>query len=98
MQDGILDPEEVYGPFPMDVRARPESLLARMERKRGLSVPSLSCPTLVVCGDEFREQRGRAIADLYGSQLWDFPGLDHWGLVRDSRVPATIARFLNCSS
>jgi hypothetical protein len=43
----------VYGSFPSDMRARPESLFARAERKRGISVPSLPCPSLVIYGDEF---------------------------------------------
>lgn len=50
---GSFDPEKVYGPFPAGVRSRPESALARGERKRGISVPSLPCPSLVISGDEF---------------------------------------------
>jgi pimeloyl-ACP methyl ester carboxylesterase len=91
---GTFDPEAVYGPFPAGVPARPESSLARGERKRGVSVPSLPCPSLVIYGDEFRVERGTAIARLYGSEERDFPGLDHWDLVRDRRVREAIAGFL----
>ena len=31
---------------------------------------------------------------LYGSEGYDVPGLDHWGLVRDGRVREEIIRFL----
>lgn len=77
---GVFDPEEVYGRFPAAIPARPESLYARAERKRGISVPSLPCPSLVVYGDDYRDERGRRVAALYGSQELDFPGLNHWGL------------------
>jgi pimeloyl-ACP methyl ester carboxylesterase len=92
--EGLFDPEELYGPFPVGIRARPESLLARAERKRGISVPSLPCPSLVIVGDVFRDERGQRIADLYGSEVADFPGLDHWGLILDDRVRETISRWL----
>jgi pimeloyl-ACP methyl ester carboxylesterase len=88
---GTFDPEATYGPFPDGVRARPESAVARAERKRGISVPSLSCPSVVVYGNEFPDDRGRAIAALYGSETLEFPDLDHWRLVLDRRVPETLA-------
>jgi len=91
---GTFDPEAAYGSFPEDAPARPESALARAERKRGISVPQLPCPSLVIYGDEFRDERGASIAQLYGSEERDFPGLDHWGLVRDRRVREAIADFL----
>jgi hypothetical protein len=69
-------------------------LFARAERKRGISVPSLPCPSLVIYGDEFREERGLTLVSLYGSEGYDAPGLDHWGLVRDRRVREEIIRFL----
>jgi pimeloyl-ACP methyl ester carboxylesterase len=94
LTNGTFDPEEVYGAFPPGVAARPESSLARAERKRGISVPSLPCPSLVVYGDDFREERGTAIARLYGSIERAFPGLDHWDLVRHRRVREAIADFL----
>jgi hypothetical protein len=76
------------------MRARLESLLARAERKRGVSVPSLPCPALVVSGDEFPEDRGRQLAAYYGADELAFPGLDHWGLVLDARVPEALAERL----
>ena len=93
-EPGTFDPEEVYGPFPRGMGARPESLLARAERKRGVSVPRIPCPSLVVVGDEFREERGAPVAELYGSKLIDFPGLGHWDLVRAPEVRTAVADFL----
>ncbi len=92
--DGSLDPEAVYGRFPAGIRARPESARARGERKRGISVPRLPCPSLVVFGDSFRDERGTRVAQLYGSDELDLPGLDHWDLVLDERVRSAIARWL----
>jgi pimeloyl-ACP methyl ester carboxylesterase len=92
---GAFDPEVAYGRFPTGVRARPESSFARAERKRGISVPRLSCPSLVVAGDDFAEERGRRVAELYGSHYLSFPGLNHWGLVLDPRVPEMIARIIS---
>jgi pimeloyl-ACP methyl ester carboxylesterase len=92
--DGLFDPEAVYGPFPPGVWSRPESIRARGERKRGLSVPAVPCPALVVYGHEFPEERGRALVALYGAEELSFPDLDHWGLVLDARVRQAIARWL----
>jgi pimeloyl-ACP methyl ester carboxylesterase len=94
MTTGTFDPEAVYGPFPTDVPARTESSLARSERKRGISVPNLPCPSLVIYGEDFRQERGMAIARLYGSEERDFAGLHHWDLVRDGTVREAIADFL----
>jgi pimeloyl-ACP methyl ester carboxylesterase len=94
MSLGMFDPEAVYGRFPAGLEARPESSLARSERKRGISVPSLPCPSLVIYGDAFRDERGKPIASLYCSEERDVPGLDHWDLVHDRRVREAIADFL----
>ena len=93
-QAGTFDPEQTYGRFPESMRARPESSLARAERKRGISVPALPCPALVVSGDDFPDERGTALARLYGADHLSFPGLDHWALVLDPRVRAAVARYL----
>ena len=94
LEPGTFDPQDVYGRFPPGIRPRPESRLARSERKRGVSVPSLPCPTLVVYGDEFGEARGRALARVYSSEEVFVPGIDHWGLVGDRRVAAAVAAWL----
>jgi pimeloyl-ACP methyl ester carboxylesterase len=91
---GRFDPEEVYGQFPPGQAARAESSLARSERKRGISVPSVPCPTLVVYGSEFPIDRGWDVAKVYGAEELCFPDLDHWGLITDNRVPQAIARYL----
>jgi hypothetical protein len=74
--------------------ARPESLLARAERKRGISVPALLCPALVVYDGDFSSERGTALAELYGCPALGFPGLDHWDLVLNPAVRRALARFL----
>jgi hypothetical protein len=94
LEAGTFDPEQAYGPFPPGVPARPESLLARSERKRGVSVPSLPCPTLVVYGDELTNVRGTAVAGVYSTGALHVPGLDHWGLVRDGGVAALVSAWL----
>jgi pimeloyl-ACP methyl ester carboxylesterase len=88
---GTFDPEAAYGPFPEGVPARPESAVARAEPKRGISVPSRSCPSVVVYGQEFPEERGRAIAALYGAEMLEFADLAHWGFVLDGRIPTALA-------
>ena len=93
---GTFDPEAVYGRFPAGISARPESALARAERKRGISVPSLPCRILVIYGYEFADERGRRIAKQYRSEEHEFASLNHWGLIRDHRVRERIRAFL-CS-
>ena len=65
---GTFDPEEVYGAFPPGMQARAESSRARADRKRGISVPGLPARSLVVYGDDFEEERGRALVGFYGAQ------------------------------
>lgn len=94
LAEGTFDGEQVYGRFPAGTPSRPESLLARAERRRGISVPSLPCPALVVYGDSFGEERGRALARFYGAEELRIPGAGHWDLVRDPRVRDAIASYL----
>jgi hypothetical protein len=94
LASGTFDGEATYGAFPADVRSRPDSVLARAERKRGISVARLPGPTLVVSGREFAQERGRLVAETYGCDEVAFPELDHWGLVLDGRVPDAVARHL----
>jgi pimeloyl-ACP methyl ester carboxylesterase len=91
---GTFDPEQLYGAFPPGVRARPESVVARSERARGISVPSLPCPTLLVSGAEFPEERGSTVAAFYGSHQASFPMLDHWDLVLRPEVRETVRRVM----
>jgi pimeloyl-ACP methyl ester carboxylesterase len=92
--DGTFEPEKVYGPFPPGRQARPESRRARAERKRGISVPSLPCSSLVVYGRDFADERGRRLAAAYSSAELEFAELDHWGLVLDRRVREAVAHWL----
>jgi len=92
--DGSFDPEAEYGKFPAGIAARPESRLARAERKRGISVPSLPCPSLVITSADFPDERGRALADLYGSEFVEFPELQHFDLALDAAPRRAVADFL----
>jgi hypothetical protein len=94
MDPSTYDPDAEYGPFPSGVRSRPESSLARAERKAGISVPTLACPSLVVSGSEFPVERGSRVAAFYRSDELHFPGFDHWGLVCEHQVRAAIAQHL----
>ena len=91
LEEGTYDPEDAYGAFP--VRARPESLLARSERKRGISVASLAYRTLVVYGDEYAEERGRPVAAQYGAEELHVPGASHWDLVLGKNAAAEIVQW-----
>ena len=91
---GVFDPEGEYGEFPAGIAARPESLLARAERKRGISVPSVPCPSLVIATADFPDERGRSVADLYGSEFVEFPELRHFDLVLNAASRQVVADFL----
>jgi pimeloyl-ACP methyl ester carboxylesterase len=95
LRKGTFDPEEAYGSFPPAVSSRPESQCARDERKRGISIPSISCSCLVVYGDEFSEERGRKVAHFYGAQELYVPGATHWDLVLKRSVRNHIRRALS---
>lgn len=94
LRSGTYAGEAAYGTFPAGIPSRPESSLARAERKRGLSVAQLNCPTLVVYGNEFPDERGQAVARYYGAEELSLPGLDHWGLMLDERCREAVARWL----
>jgi len=93
LEEGIYDPDDAYGPFPAGVASRPESRLARCERKRGVSVPPLPCRTLVVYGDEYAEQRGRPVAALYGAEELHVAGASHWDLVLGKKAAEAVVQW-----
>lgn len=109
VKEGAFEPEEFYGAFPPGIRARKESFKARAQRKRGISVPTLNCPSLVVhgSGDEKGiyldlhgepREKGRGnhpvVAKLYGSDELFFPGFSHWDLILRTEVRTGIAKWL----
>jgi pimeloyl-ACP methyl ester carboxylesterase len=89
-----FDSERVYGKFPLGVRSRPESQFARDERKRGISIPSIACPTLVISGKDHPIDRGTDLAGFYGAKLEEYPHLNHWQLLSDDSVKDSIRDFL----
>lgn len=97
LEPGTYD-SSVYGASVPGMRHRPESLLARSERKRGISVPAVACPMLVVAGRDYTVERGRPVAERYGAELMLFPELSHFQLVVDSRVRKAIARWISAVS
>jgi len=98
VEGGTFDPEEIYGAFPLGVASRPESLLARSERTRGISVPALECPTLVVYGDEFADQRGKRVATFYGAEEAHIGGASHWDLVLGDEARQAVAAWARSAS
>ena len=93
LETGTYDAESVYGPSVPGMRHRPESLLARCERKRGISIPTIDCPLLVVAGRDYVATRGRPVAEQYGAELVEFPTLGHFQLVVDPRVRDAVAQW-----
>ena len=98
VEPGTYDAEFAYGPSWPGMLHRPESLLARGERKRGISVPTLPCPMLVVAGHDYLETRGRQVAEHYGAEFMEFPTLGHFQLVVEPRVRVAIAEWVNSVS
>jgi hypothetical protein len=94
LRSGTFDPEEAYGRFPDGMPARPESLRARSERKRGIPVPAIPCRFLVVSGSDYPEARGRTVAEHYGADHLAFPHLGHFDLVRDGEVRRAVCEWL----
>ncbi|MDQ4130925.1 MAG: alpha/beta fold hydrolase [Actinomycetota bacterium] len=90
---GTFDPEVVYRTFPEGVSPRRESSYARSQRKRGIFITTLPCPTLVVFGRDFPDERGRSIAAAYDAAAVELEDLDHWGLVLDRRVARVVSSW-----
>ena len=93
IRSGTYDAGSAYGSLPPGTRCRPESLRALDERKRGISVPSVDCPVLVVSGRSGHAQ-GRLVARHYGADLLEFSDSGHSALVVDPDVMAGIAAWL----
>lgn len=91
---GTFDPEEAYGTFPEGIPSRPESSPARAQRKAGISVPDLPPCSLVVYGDEFEVERGKAIVSRYAIEGRHFPGVDHWGLISSPDVRRVVLDYV----
>jgi len=98
LEAGTYDAESTYGPSVPGMRHRPESLLARGERKRGISIPEFDCPVLVVAGRSYVASRGRPVATHYGADLMEFRELSHVQLVVDPRVRDAIAQWVSSVS
>jgi hypothetical protein len=91
---GVYDAETMYGPLPPGVRHRPESRLALEERQRGVSIPRIDCPLLVVASSSYPTSRGSDVVDHDGGDLLEFPALDHTSLIEAPEVASAIADWL----
>lgn len=94
LESGTYDAASTYGLSVPGMRHRPESLWARAERKRGISIPTVPCPMLVVAGHDFAPTRGRPVAEYYGAELVEFPELSHFELVVHPQVRDAIAQWV----
>lgn len=95
---GARDPDVVprpgtYGGEPG--RSRPESAWAQAERHRGISVPAVDCPVLVVAGRDFADERGRRLAELYDGELLELPDIPHDRLATDRRVVEHVVGWID---
>lgn len=80
---------EVYG----GTGGRPESAFARAERQRGVSVPDVDVPLLVVGGADHTHDRSRPVARRYGGELVTFR-LRHGALVTDAAAVDVVVRWV----
>lgn len=94
LEAGTYGAAEAYGAVAAPNQSRPESVLARRERKRGISVPRVPCPMLVVSGRDHGAERGRPVAERYGADLLEFPGLGHSDLVTDTAVADDVVAWV----
>jgi pimeloyl-ACP methyl ester carboxylesterase len=91
-----LHPEIEAAPGLDEAGERPDSALAHAERQRGVSVPALPLPTLVLHGREFPPDRAQFFAEVYGAEVETLPSASHADLVQSpdarSAVLALLAR------
>jgi pimeloyl-ACP methyl ester carboxylesterase len=92
---GTFDPAEVYGSWPGNPPTRRESSFALLERERGVSVPTVPCPLLVIASERYRTTRGRKVAAFYGGDYIEFGDLHHSALLQDPRVRHAILRWIS---
>lgn len=95
---GLFESQHEYEPFPPDIHTRPDSLVARSERQRGIPAPSINCPSLVMASGGFSPENSQRVADLYNAPFKLFPDLDHFTLVQDPRPRRSVAEFIETLS
>jgi pimeloyl-ACP methyl ester carboxylesterase len=91
---GVYDAETMYGPLPPGTRHRPESRLALEERQRGITIPRIDCPLLVVASSSYPISRGSDVVDHYGGELLEFPTLDHGSVIETPEVASAITAWI----
>jgi pimeloyl-ACP methyl ester carboxylesterase len=91
-RSGTFDPAQVYG-F-NDPKGRAESWPALIERTRGISVPTLGGPALIVFGDSVPASRGARIAQHYGCDSLHFARFNHGDVVHRPEVRQAVHRWL----
>lgn len=73
----------------------PESLLARSERRRGVLIPEIPCPFLLVTGTLDAQWPEKAYADLWLKHERLAMQASHWGLVLNRRAIRTVLPSLH---
>src|SRR3954470_19747126 len=71
-----------------------ESGLARRQRKAGISVPSLTAPSMLIYGDQdtaVDPAYSRKVAAYLGGDSMMLPGAGHWGIVYSERMVNMLA-------
>lgn len=94
IRQGLFENEQEYEPFPPEVETRPDSLVARSERQRGIPAPEIKCRSIVLASGGFAPEESQKVADLYRAPFKLFPDLDHFTLVRDQGPRRTVSEFL----
>jgi pimeloyl-ACP methyl ester carboxylesterase len=92
--EGTYEAADAYGPVADATRHRPESVLARGQRLRGISIPTIDCPMLVVAGRSYLATRGEPVAARYAADLRVFPRLGHGELVERPEVAAAVTSWI----
>jgi hypothetical protein len=72
-----------------------EPMLALNQRERGMSVPTVNCPLLVVASRTYADSRASPVADFYGGEVLDFPQLHHVSLVLEVAVRTAVTDWLS---
>lgn len=92
---GTFDPDAIYGPRADGIAARPDSLYALNERRRGVFVGHVGCPTPVIGGRDFGATRSEPVANHLGAELEQFSSLGHVDLLHDANVLGCVSRWLD---
>jgi pimeloyl-ACP methyl ester carboxylesterase len=92
---GTFDPDAIYGPRTDGIPARSDSQYAFGERRRGVFVGQVGCPTLVIGGRDFGATRSEPIASHLDADLEQFSSVGHVELLHDAEVLGRVSGWLD---